>query len=691
METTPHNQEKRSRGRLAVLWGAAALVWCAWGYCGGEGGRGLLWTTAVLAVVAAVLPRPFPGNARWLIWTWVAVTLACLAANVERLAAPEEVWDQRYIYDRLATVAYAFAVSALFFRLSSVGVTKIMIGALPMMMVTLGQQGVMRVTAPLAVHVYMWVFVVLAVVLDHARQTAMEKGAGGLPFSWRERALRLGWLTVMLGAAVTLRAPVERVAVVAQRKLLGMSGHLGRDRMPGTDLPLYRALPTGFDGRLRIVLLLQFKSEPGYLRGSVFTTYADGRWLSPSPGSPLKPKTRQAGQSENVYELVALRAGNDVDEMRVEVLSPQLLTALCLPGNAVALRSEGVAPHADANGMVTTAGGFPLQYGADVVACRRDACAYPAPDGLADPAYLAVPPALAGAVSNWTEGCTGLLEAPTAGAAAQCIANYFARQFRYRADVKLRAKPDPLSDFMTRREGFCVHFASAAALMLRSRGIPARVVGGYVCGEWDAWLKRWVVREREAHAWTEAWDRDAGQWLVVEATPPDGRPEAYAEPGYLRHVLDLVMALWKRMIAALKTVNFLTVIAEWGALLFWAVGRLVWGFWGLLLLVAGGIAAVWWRMRARRRLRAREDRLRAALTEAMCRIARHAVPDRLRRREAECWDFWLARIRPTLQPDAFAELHAQVEQYQQLRYRVRLDRAAAEAWLARDGRKHPPQ
>lgn len=689
---TPHQKEKRRpRGRGAVAWGAAVLLWCAWGYCRDGNGLGLLWTTAVLAAVAAVLPRPFPGNARWLIWTWVAVTVSCLAANVERVAVPEEVWKQGYMIDRIATVAYAMGVSAVFFRMSAVGVTKIVVGVLPMMMLTIGREAAPGRAPALAAHISVWVLVALAAGLEQARQAAEEKGAGGLPFGWRELTARCGWWVAMLALAVALRVPVERAAVATQRRLLGLAYQPrgGPAGQRATDLPLSRALPKGFGGRMRIVLLLQAKKAPGYLRESVFTTYAGGRWLAPGLGGPIQPRAGDAGRAGEVFPLAAVSAGTVDDRVRVEVLSPQLLGAFCLPGNAVALTCEGGgAPQADANGMLTVEGALPLRYEADVVT-RADANAYPAPDGLGDPAYLALPPALAGAVSNWTQACAGLPEAPTARAAARCLEDYFAWNFRYRTDVLLQAIPDPLVDFMARREGYCVHFASAAALMLRARGIPARVVGGYACGEWDPWLGRWVVREREAHAWVEAWDREAGRWLLVEATPPDGQPAAYTRPGGVRRAWDLCTALWQRMIAALKTMSFLAAITAGGEAVFFFAWRLVWGPVGVLLL-AGGLAVVWWRRRVRRRRETFESRLRAALTQAMRRIARRAVPEHLRRREAEGWDAWLARVRPALPPDAFAELRDQVERYQRLRYRARLDRSEADAWLARDDRKHPP-
>jgi len=643
----------------------------------------------MLAGLAVVLPRPFPGNARWLIWTWLAVTVICLAANLVRVAEPVDVWKQNYVIDRTATAAYALAASAIFFRMSAVGVTRIVAGALPMMMLTIGRDGVFGRPPAIAAHISIWVFVGLVCALEHARQAA-ETQSGRGPFGWRELTVRCGWLAAMLALAIGLRVPIEHVAMAAQRRLLGLAYQTrgGQAQQRGTDLPLSRPLPRGFSGRMRIVLLLQAKQSPGYLRESVFTTYADGRWLAPSPGGPVQPRAGDSGRAGEDYPLVPVPTGAVDHQVRVEVLSPRMLVAFCVPGNAVTLAFEGGGePRADINGMLTVEGALPLQYEVDVVT-RSDAHAHPAPDGFGDPAYLALPIALAGAVSNWTQACAGLSGAPTARAAVRTLEDHFARTFAYRTDVLLQAKPDPLIDFMARREGFCVHFASAAALMLRSIGIPARVVGGYACDEWDPWLQRWVVREREAHAWVEAWDREAGRWMLVEATPPDGRPAAYPKPGLVRRTRDLCMALWDRMIATLKTMSFLAVIAAGGESLVDVAWRLFRGPGGFLLPV-GGLAAIWFRRRARRRRTTHESLLRAALTDAMRRIARRAVFEHLRRREAEGWGAWLTRIQPALPPETFADLRDQVEGYQRLRYRARLDPAAAEAWLTRAGK--PPR
>ncbi len=70
--------------------------------------------------------------------------------------------------------------------------------------------------------------------------------------------------------------------------------------------------------------------------------------------------------------------------------------------------------------------------------------------------------------------------------------------------------------FDTRR-GFCGHYASAFAAMMRAAGIPARVVTGYQGGTYNRFADYWIVRQSDAHAWDEVWI-DAHGWLRVDPT-----------------------------------------------------------------------------------------------------------------------------------------------------------------------------
>ena len=75
-----------------------------------------------------------------------------------------------------------------------------------------------------------------------------------------------------------------------------------------------------------------------------------------------------------------------------------------------------------------------------------------------------------------------------------------------------------VDDFIFRTmEGFCEHYASAFTVMMRYAGIPARVVTGYQGGELNpyAYSEYYIVRESNAHAWTEVWLEDKG-WVRVD-------------------------------------------------------------------------------------------------------------------------------------------------------------------------------
>lgn len=97
---------------------------------------------------------------------------------------------------------------------------------------------------------------------------------------------------------------------------------------------------------------------------------------------------------------------------------------------------------------------------------------------------------------------------------------------------------DPIEDFVTKHpQGHCEYFATALALMLRSQGIPARMVIGYKCDEWNAMGGFYQVRQLHAHSWVQAflpysqippqllhgqdywnWKRNGG-WLELDPTP----------------------------------------------------------------------------------------------------------------------------------------------------------------------------
>jgi protein-glutamine gamma-glutamyltransferase len=75
----------------------------------------------------------------------------------------------------------------------------------------------------------------------------------------------------------------------------------------------------------------------------------------------------------------------------------------------------------------------------------------------------------------------------------------------------------PVDEFLFEtREGFCEHYASAMTFLLRAAGLPARVVMGYQGGELNGLGGYYIVRQSDAHAWTEVWLEHRG-WMRVDA------------------------------------------------------------------------------------------------------------------------------------------------------------------------------
>ncbi len=90
-----------------------------------------------------------------------------------------------------------------------------------------------------------------------------------------------------------------------------------------------------------------------------------------------------------------------------------------------------------------------------------------------------------------------------------------------------RREVDMLQRFLLanpKQGAHCEFFASSAAVLLRCVGVPTRYVTGYFAHEQES-ANSLIVRQRDAHAWCEAWIEGKG-WVTVEATPPTGWPDA---------------------------------------------------------------------------------------------------------------------------------------------------------------------
>jgi transglutaminase-like putative cysteine protease len=157
---------------------------------------------------------------------------------------------------------------------------------------------------------------------------------------------------------------------------------------------------------------------------------------------------------------------------------------------------------------------------------------------------------------------------------ALAIQNYLKTELHYTLDLK-NAGPDPLAAFLFEtKEGHCEYFATAMAMMLRSIGIPARIVNGFQMGEYNSLNDLYTVRESDAHSWVEVYFphgevaaalsanavaqgvstltpregnlRGKGNWVEFDPTPSAGIND-YSQGGLrasIRKYMDAMEVFW---------------------------------------------------------------------------------------------------------------------------------------------------
>lgn len=134
----------------------------------------------------------------------------------------------------------------------------------------------------------------------------------------------------------------------------------------------------------------------------------------------------------------------------------------------------------------------------------------------------------------------------TARERVAAVTGWFHREFSYTTRLGSAGAGRSLEQFLgTDRRGHCEYFATAAVLMLRMAGVPARYVTGYLAQEWSELEQAVLVRARHGHAWAQAWVD--GRWVDLDATPPGWLEDEAAEASRWRSAVDLLSWLGFRL------------------------------------------------------------------------------------------------------------------------------------------------
>jgi transglutaminase-like putative cysteine protease len=174
---------------------------------------------------------------------------------------------------------------------------------------------------------------------------------------------------------------------------------------------------------------------------------------------------------------------------------------------------------------------------------------------------------------------------------------------------------NPVEEFLfDSRRGFCEHYAAALAFMVRSVGIPARVIAGYQGGEVNPVNGTVLVHQFDAHAWNEVWLAGRG-WVRVDPTAaiaPDridyGLEQALFEEGSflansplsplryrnvawinrLRLQLDAVNYSWQLFVLNYDSDRQYEVLQDWlGEISASRIASVLFGLWALVLIPVG--------------------------------------------------------------------------------------------------------
>jgi protein-glutamine gamma-glutamyltransferase len=130
---------------------------------------------------------------------------------------------------------------------------------------------------------------------------------------------------------------------------------------------------------------------------------------------------------------------------------------------------------------------------------------------------------------------------------ARALENYLRTHFGYTLQLSRTVPHDPLANFLfERKQGHCEYFASSMAVMLRTLGIPSRVVNGFRTGEFNDLTAQYVVRASNAHSWVETYFPNHG-WVAFDPTPGASFPP---RTGWSRVSLyvDAMASFWREWI-----------------------------------------------------------------------------------------------------------------------------------------------
>ncbi|MBI4927532.1 MAG: transglutaminase domain-containing protein, partial [Anaerolineae bacterium] len=258
-----------------------------------------------------------------------------------------------------------------------------------------------------------------------------------------------------------------------------------------------------------------------YWAGRVYDTYIDGQWVA----TDTEPTPYGAGRDPSEYDwggrrIVSVEINNRISLVRT-LYYPNIPITITRPVLAEMFYMDGVVPEITA--LISDP---PLSAGE--IYRVRASVAVPSEDQLASASELSIPsPVLARHLllpANFSPRVAQLAQDITAGEETQyekvtAVTEWLRDNITYLTRIgETPANADPIEWFLFEtKAGYCNYYASAEVLMLRSLGIPARMVVGYAQGTWSPETELYEVAGKDYHAWPEVYFEGIG-WGPFEPT-----------------------------------------------------------------------------------------------------------------------------------------------------------------------------
>jgi len=165
-------------------------------------------------------------------------------------------------------------------------------------------------------------------------------------------------------------------------------------------------------------------------------------------------------------------------------------------------------------------------------------------DSTGDPGvnavYLQLPTYLDARIGALAERISSSQSTPFLKASA--IERYLSANYGYTLQLPPVTPKDPIAYFLFERKmGHCEYFASSMAVMLRTIGIPSRIVNGFRGGEYNDLTGSYIIRAKDAHSWVEAYIPGYG-WYAFDPTPASDTTQGTWNRAYL--YADAMREFW---------------------------------------------------------------------------------------------------------------------------------------------------